>query len=484
MKLKFDSTITFILLLICLKAQSQQDSIKNESKTKSIEQQIQICYQLMPKNIYSKTYIHFLQKNKDFFDNNTSYCAVCDTIFYAFSKGDELLNNYFTTIETYFKANGIEKNTLEYYKTLQVSFLKNKSVVGPYYFKFNDNIQAIGLYLNGKKHGHWYFSPTKEYIIHGLFINGKKEGTWLYYKNNKLMCELNFKNDCFYGKTTSFYEDGTIWSENFYELNESHGKTYNKNGDLTFKFDKLKDSIIFQEFLNEKVLKYKIIYKNDVPYNLYINKECSLEDLLIEGNLENGNGNITFYYPLEKSKKFKNNFKKLNIKNGKLNGKVIYNDDDYYIEGEYKDNYMVNEWKFNSSFKSDKKTYKIEDSISIDNEKGITEDFFSYSSFTLKNFNSEFPYENELYSNFLKELNISFLNKKISFWKTISILVLFKVNLYGDIEDINIVSKSKNNEYINKIVFKIAQHFPYLIFPYQNNIPLNQNRLFYIFTPL
>lgn len=352
-------------------SQNTQDSLTNLN---SIELQVQNCFQLMPKNIYGKTFIYFLQKNKEFFERNKSYCAVCDTQYYAFSKGEEELTNYYKTVEPYLKSNGIERNKLEYYKTKQITFLKDIIPYGFYCFSYNNNIQALGIHKNGKKHGHWYFSPSKEYIIQALFINGKKEGTWIYYKNNKLTSEITYKNDTIEGKTISYFEDGTVWQESEIKNNKLiYSKLFHENGNLAKEINKYKDSTIEIGYNNSSEFLYKIIYKKGLFYDLEINSSKKFEEIGINGSLKNGSGYVEFKNliktKLADSIISENYTVKLNIENCKINGKYIFENGEYIINGIVNNNYLTDKWtKINKKkSKEFKKKYSINDSIKFDN---------------------------------------------------------------------------------------------------------------------
>lgn len=70
-------------------------------------------------------------------------------------------------------------------------------------------------------------------------IEGKEElvKEVAYHPNGQKYMEGAFKNDLRQGKWTSWYEDGTLWSEGEFNAGESHGvrTVYHPNGKLHYK---------------------------------------------------------------------------------------------------------------------------------------------------------------------------------------------------------------------------------------------------------
>jgi antitoxin component YwqK of YwqJK toxin-antitoxin module len=89
-----------------------------------------------------------------------------------------------------------------------------------------------------------------------------------YHPNGQKYMEGAYKENLREGKWTSWYEDGTLWSEGEFVAGESHGKTsvFHPNGQLHYKgsFNKGQRVGIWT-FFDENGIKIKEIDYNDSP---------------------------------------------------------------------------------------------------------------------------------------------------------------------------------------------------------------------------
>ena len=247
-----------------------------------------------------------------------------------------------------------------------------------------------GMLKNGRREGTWKFSNIEgSHSYEGNYHNDKKEGEWNYYRNQKLLAKVYFRNDLPDSLWQSYYENGQLQGQVNFKDGKLNGayRLYYDNGVVAKEASYRNDtstSPLTVRYVNGAV-RYTAEYKDGLIYNVPVLKD-SLDRQLDRGTMKDGTGLLkrydrygSLYSEVEYLDGLKHGSAKLyykgkciywyNFEKGKQSGlQRQYNrSGDLTLEGYCANGYKAGTWKEHNPVVSSTNTkeYRIADSITV-----------------------------------------------------------------------------------------------------------------------
>jgi antitoxin component YwqK of YwqJK toxin-antitoxin module len=258
---------------------------------------------------------------------------------------------------------------------------------GKYSFIYDGDVQVTGQYLDDLKTGQWIFQPDQDFKMIGYYKSDKNDSIWTCYLKEKIQSIQNFRT----GELRSYYPNGNINIKADSINGEYLYIKHSKRGGI---IKQIKSGPVYKEskvFDNKGKLLEHIVFKNDIPYNIFISSKED-KDLVLEGDVDKGNGFINVklrdflteelytkeYFQIKDSKP-DGEYKEFNEK-----GKVL-------VSGQYKNGFMDGEWFLTNPKKIIH--YSSNDSIDYDTVMniGLQLDYQVYNIEVMPKFNGGEP---------------------------------------------------------------------------------------------
>jgi TonB family protein len=296
----------------------------------------------------------------------------------------------------------------------------------------------------------------------GYYKSDKNDSIWTCYLKEKIQSIQNFRT----GELRSYYPNGNINIKADSINGEYLYIKHSKRGGI---IKQIKSGPVYKEskvFDNKGKLLEHIVFKNDIPYNIFISSKED-KDLVLEGDVDKGNGFINVklrdflteelytkeYFQIKDSKP-DGEYKEFNEK-----GKVL-------VSGQYKNGFMDGEWFLTNPKKIIH--YSSNDSIDYDTVMniGLQLDYQVYNIEVMPKFNGGEPALE--FRKYIGRSLIYPVNAAMS-GDMGRVIVQFKVNKIGKVVNAEVVagiSKSLDQEAI-----RVVTSSPYWRPRLQDGIP-------------